>query len=71
MFYFKDHFFLHTMINGFDASRLTVEEVEEKVADRIADYRLRRLVNVEATQRRLPQNRLIIIMCLKEKCRRS
>ena len=40
MLYFKDHFFLHTMINGFDASQLTVEEVEEKVADRIADYRL-------------------------------
>ena len=40
MLYFKDHFFLHTMINGFDASQLTVEEVEDRVADRIADYRL-------------------------------
>ncbi len=40
MVYFKDHFFLHTTINGFDASQLTAEEVEIKVADVIARYRL-------------------------------
>lgn len=40
MVYFKDHFFLHTTINGFDASQLTAEEVEIKVADVIARYAL-------------------------------
>ncbi len=40
MVYFRDHFFLHTVINGFDASQLTVEEVEAKVADLIGTYRL-------------------------------
>ncbi len=38
--YFDEHFFLHTQINGFDASRLTVEEVESIVADQIARYSL-------------------------------
>ena len=40
MVFFKDHFFLHTTINGFDASQLTVEEVETKIADVINKYGL-------------------------------
>lgn len=31
MVYFKDHFFMHTTINGFDASQLTVEDVEPEL----------------------------------------
>lgn len=38
--YFDEHFFLHTQINGFDASRMTVEEVESIIADKIGSYRL-------------------------------
>ena len=40
MVFFKDHFFLHTTINGFDASQLTAEEVETKIADVINKYGL-------------------------------
>lgn len=40
MVYFKDHFFRNTSINGFDASQLTVEEVEAKIADVIKGYSL-------------------------------
>lgn len=38
--YFKDRFFRNTRINGFDASEMTVEDVEKLVADKIASYRL-------------------------------
>ena len=34
MVFFKDHFFLHTTINGFDASQLTAEEVETYMKER-------------------------------------
>ena len=40
MVYFKDHFFMHTTINGVDASQMTVEDVESKIAAAIAEYRL-------------------------------
>ena len=40
MVFFKDHFFLHTTINGFDASQLTAEEVETKIAEVINKYGL-------------------------------
>lgn len=40
MVFFKDHFFLHTTINGFDASQLTAEEMETKIADVINKYGL-------------------------------
>lgn len=40
MVYFKDHFFKNTTINGFDASQLTAEEVETKVANVIDGYAL-------------------------------
>ena len=40
MVYFKDHFFMHTTINGFDASQLTVEDVESRIAAVIAGYSL-------------------------------
>ena len=62
MVYFKDHFFMHTTINGVDASQMTVEDVESKIAAAIAEYRL-------AAQRPLPQIRLIIIMYPKERYR--
>ncbi len=38
--YFDEHFFLHTRINGFDASRMDVEAVERIIADKIGSYRL-------------------------------
>lgn len=38
--YFKDRFFMNTQINGFDASEMTVEEVERRVAAKIASYTL-------------------------------
>lgn len=38
--YFKDRFFLHTQINGFDASEMKVEEVENIIADKIGAFRL-------------------------------
>ena len=40
MVYFKDHFFMHTTINGFDASQMTVEEAESRIAAVIAGYSL-------------------------------
>lgn len=40
MVHYKDRFFLHTTINGFDASELTVEEVEERIASVIGTYQL-------------------------------
>lgn len=38
--HFKDRFFLHTTINGFDASEMTVEEVENIIAEKIGAYKL-------------------------------
>lgn len=38
--YFRDHFFLNTNINGYDVSRMTVEEVEQIIAGKIGGYRL-------------------------------
>lgn len=38
--YFKDRFFMNTKINGFDASEMTVDEVERQVAAKIEAYRL-------------------------------
>lgn len=38
--YFKDHFFWNTTINGFDASQMTVDEVETQIASVIGAYQL-------------------------------
>lgn len=38
--YFQDRFFMNTTINGFDASQMTVEEVERQIAGKIGSYRL-------------------------------
>ena len=38
--HFKDRFFLHTTINGFDASEMTVNEVEDIIAEKIGSYKL-------------------------------
>lgn len=38
--HFKDRFFLHTTINGFDASEMTVNEVEDIIAEKIGSYSL-------------------------------
>lgn len=40
MVYFKDHFFWHTTINGFDVSQQTADEVEARVAEVIGRYSL-------------------------------
>lgn len=40
IFYFKDRFFMHTKINGFDASQMTVEEAEAIIGDKIGAYKL-------------------------------
>lgn len=38
--HFKERFFLHTTINGFDASEMTVGEVESIIAEKIGSYKL-------------------------------
>lgn len=38
--YFKDRFFWHTKINGFDASEMTVEQVESRIGAQIGSYKL-------------------------------
>lgn len=40
MIHFKDRFFRNTKINGFDVSEQTVEEVEARIAQQVAGYRL-------------------------------
>lgn len=39
-FYFSNHFFFHTRINGIDASCKTAEEVNEILADEVQNYSL-------------------------------
>lgn len=40
MIHFQDRFFRNTKINGFDVSEQTVEEVEARIAQQVAGYRL-------------------------------
>ena len=39
-FYFSNHFFFHTRINGINASCKTAEEVNEILADEVQNYSL-------------------------------